>query len=31
VKAMIDGSKRVEGKLPAATVKRIEKFLLGAV
>ena len=31
VKAMIDDSKRVEGKLPAATVKKIEKFLKDAV
>jgi hypothetical protein len=31
VKTMIEGSKRVEGKLPAATVKKIEKFLKDAV
>jgi hypothetical protein len=31
VKAIIDDSKRVEGKLPAATVKKIEKFLKDAV
>jgi hypothetical protein len=27
VKAIIDGSKRVEGKLPPATIKKIEKLL----
>ena len=31
VKAMIEGSKRVDGKLPPSTIKKIEKFLLGAV
>ena len=31
VKAIIEGSKRVEGKLPAATVKKVEKFLMDAV
>jgi hypothetical protein len=31
VKAMIEGSKRVEGKLPAATINEIEKFLKDAV
>jgi hypothetical protein len=31
VKAIIEGSKRVEGKLPPATIKKIEKFLLAAV
>jgi len=31
MKSMIEGSKRVDGKLPASTIKKIEKFLLGAV
>ena len=31
VKAIIEGSKRVDGKLPAATVKKVEKFLMDAV
>jgi hypothetical protein len=31
VKAIIEGSKRADGKLPAATIKKVEKFLLGAV
>lgn len=31
VKAIIEGSKRVEGKLTAATVKKAEKFLKDAV
>ncbi len=31
VKAIIEGSKRVDGKLPASTIKKVEKFLLGAV
>jgi hypothetical protein len=31
VKAIIEGSKRVDGKLPASTVKKLEKFLKDAV
>lgn len=31
VKAIIEGSKRVEGKLPPATIKKVEKFLKDAV
>ena len=31
VEAIIDGSKRVDGKLPAATVKKAEKLLAAAV
>lgn len=31
LKALVDGSKRVEGKLTAATVKKAEKLLADAV
>ena len=31
VKAIIDGSKRVDGKLPAATIKKVEKLHKDAV
>jgi hypothetical protein len=31
VKAIIEGSKRVEGKLPPATIKKVEKFLKDSV
>jgi hypothetical protein len=31
LKALIEGSKRVDGKLTATTIKKAEKLLLGAV
>lgn len=31
VKAIVDGAKRVEGKLTATTIKKVEKLLAGAV